>query len=167
MNWPLLGNIAAIATLISFSLLLLSKLLLIKARKDQIIHEFSFDYLYNQEQSNIYDEVIIDEDTQNGDFFLLSSAPLRSIVFYRIHDDEGNPIKPRMKLHTYKDLPKNQLLQISIRVPEGYPLYEIEAQRDDYVIITKEVSYNGSGYKKYNNPRSRFTFYSYLYYIFS
>lgn len=167
MIWPLIGNVASIATLLSFLFLIFGKIVLIKERKEQIIQEFTFSYLRNDDQSEVYDEVIIDEDAQNGKMFLLSSAPLRTIDFYRINDDAGNPIIPRKKEFSYSNLPKNRLLRIWINIPEGDSLYEIEARRDDYVIITKEVSYNGSGNQKHDEPQGQLTFRSYLYYLFS
>lgn len=167
MNWPLIGNIASIATLGSFLFLVCSKVRMIKERKEQIVQEFTFDYLTDEDHSNIYDEVIIDKDSHNDPMLLLSSAPLRTIDFYRINDEAGNPVEPRKKVNSYNNLPRNRLLKIQIRIPEGYTLYEIEARRDDYVIITRKAAYNGSGYQKNNEPRGRFTFRSYLYYLLS
>ena len=167
MSWTCISNIASLATLITFLVLLTGKRYLIKARKNQIIQEFSFDYLYDHNQTDTYDLVIIDENPPNGDMFLVSSVFLRSITFYKICDDNGDPIIPRQKVTTYNNLPKNRLLQIKIRLPESDALYEIEAERDDYVIITREVNYNGTGYHINDTIRGRFTCRSYIYYLLS
>ncbi len=176
MDWQLLGGISAFVTFLSFLLLVISKAISVCYRKEQFINEFTFDYfpvshskesISEVKNPDIFDEVIIDENPDNGPMFLISSAPLRYIDFFRINDKSGNPLEHREKIQSYTNLPSNRLLKIQISIPEGYAIYEIKACRHDYAIIIKDASYNGSSYSKNNAPVGHFTFKSFLYYFLS
>ena len=163
-----ISNISAIATLIAFIILITGKIILVVSRKNSLINEFSFDYLVAEQWNEIYDEWPIDADNlYNGEMCVRSAMGLRKLSVYRINEEDGTPLPSPILISEYKNLPANQLLKIHIRVPEGFPLYRITATRDDYVILEKEVFCNASGLQKYNYAHGKFTFRSYLFYIFS
>ena len=156
---------SSIVTLISFLIFIIGKILAIKERKESIISECDFSY-YPQNQDEVYDSISVHPNDYNGATYVKSSIGLKEIAFYKINDDQLNPLKQPECVAIYDRLPRNQVLEVDILIPEGATLYKIVAIRDDNVIIEKDLSYNGIGYKRYDMPQGHFTLKSYLYYLF-
>lgn len=96
---------------------------------------------------------------------IISSMNLHTIKFVRINDNDGNPLRQPRTVVEYKNLPRNCLLEVNILIPEGYSLYELIIQREDFVMLRKEVSFNGSGYKRYSQSEAKASWRTYLYYL--
>ncbi len=164
MGW--LSVSASWVTLLAFLILIVSKFLLVRHAMGNIINDFTLDYLDSFDEERIYDEITIDEDNEyNGPMGIISSMNLNTIKFVRINDNEGNPLRQPRTVVVYKNLPRNCLLEVNILIPEGYSLYELIIQREDFVMLRKEVSYNGSGYKKYSQSEAKASWRTYLYYL--
>ena len=164
MDW--LSITASWVTLVAFMILLMSKYILVRHAMGNIINDFTLDYLDSFDEDNVYDEITIDDDNEyNGPLGIISSMNLHTIKFVRINDDEGNPLGHPYLVAEYKNLPRNCLLEVNILIPEGCSLYELIIQREDFVTLRKEVSYNGSGYKKYSQSEAKASWRTYLYYL--
>lgn len=164
MDW--LSDAASWITLLSFAILILSKIYLVRQTMGNIINDFTLDYLDTFDDERVYDEITVDENNEyNGPLGIISSMNLQTIKFVRINDDEGNPLNKPRTVAVYKNLPRNCLLQVNILIPEGCSFYKLVIVREDYVTLHKEVSYNGSGYKKYEKSKANVSWRTYLYYL--
>ena len=164
MDW--LSVSASWVTLLAFLILIVSKFLLVRHAMGNIINDFTLDYLDSFDEERIYDEITIDEDNEyNGPMGIISSMNLHTIKFVRINDNDGNPLRQPRTVVEYKNLPRNCLLEVNILIPEGYSLYELIIQREDFVMLRKEVSFNGSGYKRYSQSEAKASWRTYLYYL--
>lgn len=162
----LLSVSASWVTLISFAILMFSKIYLVHQTMNNIINDFTLDYLNTIDEDQVYDEITIDGDNEyNGPLGLISSMNLQTIKFVCINNEEGNPLSTPKTVATYENLPKHCLLQVNIRIPEGYPLYELIIKREDYITLRKAVTYNGSGYKKHQISNAKANWRTYLYYL--
>lgn len=165
MNW--LSDSASWVTLLAFLILLVSKFLLVRQAMGNIINDFSLNYLENFDAEQTYDELVVDDENENnGPMGLISSMNLKSVEFIRINDESGNPLEKPETVALYQNLPRNCLLQVHVRIPEGYPLYEIKIKREDYVWLRREVTYNGFEYRKALTASGKATWKTYLYYLF-
>lgn len=162
----LLSIIASWATLVAFVILLVSKYFLVRQAMENIINDFYLDYLDTFDDEKTFDTITIDEDNDyNGPLGIISSMNLRKIEFVSKNDEEGNPLSCPQTIAVYENLPRDCLLEVNIRIPEGYPIYELIIHREDFVTLRKEVSYNGSGYKKYSQSEAVVNWRTYLYYL--
>ena len=102
---------SSIVTLISFLIFIIGKLLAIKERKESIISECDFSY-YPQNQDEVYDSISVHPNNYNGATYIKSSMGLKEIAFYRINDDQLNPLELPECVAIYDKLPRNQVLEI-------------------------------------------------------